>query len=360
MLPRPSAGAERWLAAAARFELPRDPWLESRTSGWRNVSWLLRAALWLVGLIAAALLCGMFELLHVGHPLLIGGALLVGSAELLIAARRVLAGGLEEAFFSAGLLVIAFGLTYAPSSSRESVVALAISAALLLSAWRLLNPMLAALAACASTIAVAAFASHDAWGGDFHSKAMYVSMLCFFMAAAALAAGARRWQRPAVDAAFDYSVIILPICGYGWACSRAGPNPAAPEVLLELMLPAAFAAGALLIGLRRRAHAPVIAAMGCIACIAQGLQSISLLRPEARLIAGGLIVLVFCAAAGRWLRTPRRGITSQQLHATNEAFDLLQMAAIASLPGHQAPKAAPPEFKGGGGQFGGGGADGNF
>ena len=60
----------------------------------------------------------------------------------------------------------------------------------------------------------------------------------------------------------------------------------------------------------------------------------------------------------RYLRTPRRGITSHQVGEGTPAFDLAQWGGVGALSPKPTPQAAP--FKGGGGTFSGGGADGSY
>lgn len=359
MWPRPSIAAERWLTVASRLGIRRDTLLAQRAQGWRTVSGLLRGALGIVGIVTTVLLCGVFDLLHVHGAIGYAGATVIVAAELLIAKRRVLGGGLEEALFTAGLLLIAFKLSYSASPNREFVVALSVSGALLLSAWRLLNPLLAALAVAALTVALAARLGSLDWDVAHGRHIVWVSLASYLLAGTALAAGARIWSRPSYDKACDYIVVILPLCGYAWPHVRfATATPA--ETIQALILPAFFAAVAISVGLLRRTHAPLIAGLVCIACVADGLHEISGWNRETRLIVGGLVLLVVCVCTNRWLLTPRRGITSNKIDDPDEALDVLQMASTAALPTPPPNAAAPAQIEGGGGKFSGGGASGDY
>jgi hypothetical protein len=86
-----------------------------------------------------------------------------------------------------------------------------------------------------------------------------------------------------------------------------------------------FALAALIVGIQRRSHAPLLAALGL----------------------------------GRYLRTSRRGITSLRLGQGAAALDLAQWIGAGALSPRAAPQADAP-FKGGGGVGGGGGADGSY
>ena len=80
---------------------------------------------------------------------------------------------------------------------------------------------------------------------------------------------------------------------------------------------------------------------------------------EARLIIWGGVALAAAVALERWLRRPRRGITSSKLRDREGAMGLLELAGAVALT----PQSPAPQARGiapGGGEFGGGGASGSF
>jgi uncharacterized membrane protein YgcG len=160
----------------------------------------------------------------------------------------------------------------------------------------------------------------------------------------------------------DWLVIVMPVAGYLWS---AYPN-AATDYLhagacawLVPICPLVFAAIALAIGLRRRAHAPIVAFMLCVACAAYELRRLTGLALEARLILWGCVLLCASIALERYLRAARGGITSRQVRDDGDSAGILGMAGSVVLTPHS-PRQAAPSFQGGGGRFGGGGASGEF
>ena len=119
-----------------------------------------------------------------------------------------------------------------------------------------------------------------------------------------------------------------------------------------------YGMAALIVGARRRSHAPLIAFLVCLGCIAYQQRNLTALPLKLKLIVWGSVVLMLALALNRYFRTPRRGITSAQLSERGSGLDLLQLASVASL-GPTASHAAAP-FKGEGGKFSGGGADGSY
>ncbi|MBL7848089.1 MAG: hypothetical protein JNL40_11510 [Cyclobacteriaceae bacterium] len=85
----------------------------------------------------------------------------------------------------------------------------------------------------------------------------------------------------------------------------------------------------------------------------------SLGRPEITLTIAGAVLLAITGWLLAYLKTPRRGFTREQLLA--KKWDNVNLAGfvVSQTLGGNAEKPAE-EFKGGGGQFGGGGASGSF
>jgi uncharacterized membrane protein YgcG len=129
--------------------------------------------------------------------------------------------------------------------------------------------------------------------------------------------------------------------------------------LLPLLIIIAFAAIALKVGIRRRIHAPIIAFMICIGCAAFELRNFTPLSLKVKLIVWGSAALLLVLGLDRYLRTPRRGITSNQFGQSKGSLDLLQLLGASALA-PSTPQHPNAQFKGGGGTFGGGGASGNY
>ena len=108
---RPSPDEERWLEVASELgaAVPRDA-LAARTGGWRSSGTLARIALFVLGLVAAALL---FGILGVGSKanLLVAGLIAALAAEWLAVGKRLHASGIEEGLCVAGFLLIGAWMT---------------------------------------------------------------------------------------------------------------------------------------------------------------------------------------------------------------------------------------------------------
>jgi hypothetical protein len=120
-----------------------------------------------------------------------------------------------------------------------------------------------------------------------------------------------------------------------------------------------FALAALIAGIRRRSHAPLLACMASLGCVAYQLRDLTALPLRLKLIVLGSAALFAALGLNRYLRTARRGITSLQLAKGSAALELAQWIGAGALAPRAAAQADAP-FKGGGGSGGGGGADGSY
>lgn len=368
---RPSPGEERWLEVATRLggALPRGA-LAERTGGWRSTGPLARAALFVLGLVAAVLL---FGILGFGDEsmLLVAGLVAAAAAEWLTVRKSLHASGIEEGLCVAGLLLVGVWVSMRISATlgipgyEPARVVLAVAAGL--AGLRLLNPFV-------TTCAVIALID---WLGstsiaraiDMSAGAGITGFLCgCALAALALALGRRTYQRPSHDRMLDWLVVTLPVAAYlpqaAWsAVVEAGDVAATPSNHLATA-PVLLALGVcmLLVGLRRRRHAPLMGFMGCVACLGVEIRLATALATETWLILCGLFALVSGIALDRYLRQPRNGMTSAKLTDREGPLDLLQTAGAAVLAGRAAPEvpAAAPAVTPGEGRFGGGGASGSY
>ena len=190
----------------------------------------------------------------------------------------------------------------------------------------------------------------------------------FVLAALALALGAREYRRPSHDRMLDWLVATLPVAAYAqhanWSAFDAlhvsGSGGTGRLVTVVLLL--ALGTALLFAGLRRRRHAPLLGFMGCVVGLAVELRLATTLATETWLVLYGLAALVAGVALDRYLRQPRNGLTSAPLDSREGPLDLLQTAGAAVLAQRTAPESTPsrPTVTPGGGQFGGGGASGNY
>jgi hypothetical protein len=346
---RPTAQQERWLAAAALFKVRNHPWIAQRSGGWHAPSFIARCAFFVLGAVAGALTAAVFEILSRGAALIAAGVTLLIAAEWLILRKRLFHAGVEEALWTGGLLLLA--AHFVPSGDRG--VSVAIALVLAAAAMRLLNPLLLTLAFVAASIAVELIGGHRLWGE--HDVAMAASVFCYGVGASALLLARVQFSRPSHDHMLSWLMIIMPLCGFLWLATQ---HDAAIRVGTGLAS-GCFALAALTVGIRRRSHAPLLACMVSLGCVAYQLRDLTALSLKFKLIVWGSAALLAAVGLDRYLRTARRGITSLQLSEGTAALDLMQWVGAGAL----SPKAEPPAdapFKGGGGGFSGGGADGRY
>jgi hypothetical protein len=366
MLSQPTPEQARWLLLASRWtESPVNVFIEARTGGWRSVGLLTRTAFFFLGVVAAAMTFGIVEIMRMPASAVVAGLLLIVVAEWLIATRRLSNVGIEAALELSGLLLVMLWMFDIFHSGNDTSAALAVTIAFAIAGWRLRNPLFTLLAAIAASITVAIAIDKNSFLFTT-SNGYWASLYCYAVALVALILGARQLRRPAHDHMLDWLVVVMPLAGYLWSAYSglfsAGINylyqPSIAE-LFVVLTPLLFAALSLTLGLRRRTHAPLLACMVCIACVAYELRGISGLSLEQRLILWGCVTLIGAVILDRYLRTPRRGITSQPLSAEASAWELLQLAGAAvTTPAQPSPQ--QPGYEGGGGKFGGGGAGGHY
>ena len=350
---RPSPQQERWIVAAARLHLGSDRRLiAERIGGWKAPSLIARCAFYVLGAVAAALTMSIFELLHLPRALFPSAVFMLVAAEWLMLREHLFHAGVEEALWAAGLL--AGVLLYVQMSGDVGLrVALLTALALGVAGTRLLNSLFVTLAAVAASFAIDLAGGHRLFAGP--GLAVPASLFCYSIGAIALFAGRMEFRRPSHDQMLNWLVVTMPLCGFLWLVWEH-------TIVIRVftgMGNAVFAVAALVIGLRRRAHAPLIACLVCLGCLAYQLRDLTALSLEAKLILWGSAALLVAVGLDRYLRKPWRGVTSIQIGEPGNALDLLQLAGSGALnPKSMEPGAA--QFKGGGGTFGGGGADGSY
>ena len=368
---RPSPEEERWLDVASGFgaAVPRKALIE-RTGGWRSTGPLARIALFVMGVVAAAL---FFGILRSGDEitLLVAGLAAALAAEWLHVAYRLHASGVEEGLCVAGFLLIGAWITLIigpgagfAGGTADALMLIAVAGA---AGLRLLNPFVTTCAVLALVYWVDSTSAARAL--DQTIGAGMTAFACgWALALLALVLGAREYRRPSHDRMLDWLVATLPLAAYsqraGWEAHAVldGSGGSGPGHLATVVPLLALGAALLVTGLRRRRHAPILGFMGCIACVAVELRFAITLNTETWLIGYGLAALVTGVAMDRYLRQPRNGLTSAALTRRRGSLDLLQTAGAAVLAQRSAPEAPvpEPEFASGEGRFGGGGASSRY
>jgi len=349
---RPTVAEERWLTAASRHPALRAQ-IEAlgQGGGWKTTTPLGRVLGVLLTLLGMSLLGGALSAFR--SPWLVTGVLLMIAAEIMIARRRVYRSGIEEVLYLGGAVAAVMQiLDWSNGDSEAGAVAL-LSAAVLLVGWRLLNPVLTTLAAAGCSLAISLVGTH-LLGGNL--RTLESAAFCGVLAIVALLAGARRWQRPSHDFMLDGLVMVMPWLGGMWLMGDAWRDDARSG--FALVISTAFFSLLLATGLRRRQHAPLIGALGSLACAGYAAHELVEWPTYWQLIAAGAALLLTAWLSDRRLRSREDGLSSRAVDDL-PGIELVQQAGAAVLaPQPGAPAAASVGGQGGG--FGGGGASGRF
>ena len=338
------------MAAGARFKVRNHPWITQRTGGWSAPSFIARCAFFVLGVVAAGLTTAALEILSRSAALLAAGVILLAAAEWLILRKRLFHAGAEEALWAGGLLLLTVHFL---SSSGDLGMSVTVTLVLAVAAIRLLNPFLLTVAFAAASVAIDLAGGNRLWGG--HDVAMAAGIFCYGAGAIALSLARTQFLRPSHDHMLSWLMVIMPLCGFLWLATQQAPAIRVGTGLASGI----FALAALIAGIRRRSHAPLLACMASLGCVAYQLRDLTTLPLKLKLILWGSAALLAALGLDRYLRTPRRGITSHQLGEGRAALDLVQWFGAGALSPKAAPQADAP-FKGGGGGFSGGGADGRY
>lgn len=371
MSARPDVAEERWIAVAARLRgvLARGA-LDARRGGWKTTGVLARIALFVAGALAALLLVGIVLLGGGGAgrvSLVVAGVLAIGAAELLIREGRLFQSGFAEGAYATGLMVLAFWLQEEfARGALHGTGWLFGGVALAIAGLRIANALLVAVGVAAVCGWFGMSTAGAAIDGALGYGATATVSACG-LAGLALLAGGREYARPSTDRTFDALVMLLPLPGalfdgrFALHDALTGDLRVAPSIVATLVL-LAYAAAALLTGLRRRRHAPLYGALIAGTAALANVRATFGGPDEAWLVGVGLVALVAAVTLERWLREPRDGLTSTKLTEREGLADLVQLAGVASMRAPSVPDApgGPPDVTPGGGRYGGGGASGSF
>ncbi len=352
IIARPTVSEERWLTLAGRYSALRAAAEQTgQGGGWKTTTWLGRVLGFLLGLLGTGMLAGV--LFAFPAPLLIGGLLLMAAAEWLVAQRRVFRSGIEEAVYLCGAIAVLAQLLVWSDGNSEALGCALIATAVLLVGWRLLNPLFTTIAVAGYSLAIA-FVGGSLFGGRMNT--FEAGIACAVFAVVGLVAGGRQWRRPAHDRMLDGLVIVMPWLAHAWFTAY-GWRGDAPMAWTALAVALGFLVVNLSVGVKRRQHAPLIGALGNLACVAYALHRLLVWPLHWQLIVSGALLLIAAIAVDRRLRS-RQGITSQAIDEP-AGLELAQIAGAAHIAPE--PGAAPAAgMQGQGGGFGGGGASGRF
>jgi hypothetical protein len=344
---RPTVEEERLLIAAQRahVRLADPPWIRS--------TFFTRVAFFILTCMGVGALSGLLEVFarnpHVVRWIL--GIVAIGLGEALIRTKRLFGSGPEEALWVIGVLALLWAVIDRSGNDDLVFICTLAAIAFAVAGWRLLNP---ALTTCALLAVVPMIYEKQS-----HELAAYYCVAVALTAALLLT---RSVRRPSWNAALEGAMGVLPVVGYFCISFDlfGSPDRFRPEIAgLFLLVIGAF----LFVGLRWRLHAPLIAAMPCLAIVGYECRHLTGLSLEARLIVWGALLFVVAFIAERRLRGRRHGFTSDAAGSA-DAFGVVELAGVAAagLAVHQPASTTSGETtqQGGGGTFGGAGASGDY
>jgi hypothetical protein len=344
----PAVEQERLLAAAeqAHVRLTERPWIRSRL--------FTRIAFFILTLMGVSAFFGLISLVadyHAGFWML---AIVAGVAgELLIHGKRMFGAGPEEALWITCTLAVLASVLDGLRSLDVVTICILAALAFFVAGLRVLNPIFTTCAWIALLPMII----------DKQSKEV-AAAYCIVVAVAALAVYLVELRRPSLNAMLEWLFCVMPAIAYlcvtlnSWLAPYSAFRPGIAALFLLLVAAFVYA------GLRRRLHAPLFAAMPCVVIVAYECRHLTGLSLEMRLILWGALLFVVAFVAERLLHGRASGITSDAVETGGNA-DLLGLAgaAAAGLQVHQpgpASPAAEPSPQGGGGEFGGAGASGDY
>ena len=240
------------------------------------------------------------------------------------AKRRVLRSGIEEALYLCGAVAVAVQLLIWSDGDNAALGVAFVATAVLIVGWRLMNPLFTTLAAAGYSLAIA-LAGASLLGGHMNTRAAGIA--CAVLVIVALIAGGRQRRRPSHDQMLDGLVIVMPWLAYGWLTAYGWGQSDLTTWALAAAL--GFFTVNIVVGVKRRQHAPLVGALGNLVCT--GYASHELLHAPLHweLIVGGGLLLVVAVLLDRSLRARDAGVTSRKLDDP-AGLDLVQIAGAAS------------------------------
>ena len=317
----PTADEERLGLLADQLKLPL-------ATNWRRHSIPLTVTFFVLTCVGVAAFEAFLNLIEAPYgPITLVAS--IGCAELLIQSYRFQRTGVENALWIAGPIAFIVSL---PRQNRPEAL-LVFAAAFLIAGSRVRNPIFIAIAA----IVVNVYA-YD----KLHSAPSAIAVGLGITALAALAL-LREWRRPTTEGTFDALVLVMPLAAYIIVASLG--------VLFAMV-------GVALLGLGVALRHRVLLWAGAIAI---GIGGYDLQKridgyTEAKLIVAGIALVAIAAVLTNRLRRNSIGFVATETEDKLEALQMLGAIHVSSTP---ASSASQPEFKAGGGGFGGGGATGD-
>lgn len=325
----------RWRKAKLIDDAAAKAILERFPTDWRSNGLLAQVVAFGLTGVGVALFAAFWQLIV--ESTIVAAVVAIVLAEVLIRGQQWWSTGVESALWLGGLFAFIGAL---PGNGRTEALLL-FAAACVAGVIRLRQPWFAALALIFVTVYLEAKPAPDA----------IALFLGIGVALIALALLHKQWSRPSTEWILIALLVVAPPCAY-FGSYRALPKLVNAAIFAALMV--IF----IVSGLRRRHHAPLVAAAICVAFVAAETHDFLPLVDEARLAIGGAALLLLAAIVSRALRGRTFGLVATPPPRT-DADELLDLGgAIVATP--QQPANAPEGRPQGDGGFGGAGATGGF
>lgn len=314
---------------------------EERARSWRHLSLIVQIVFFFLTLFAMSALYGFCSVLHLPA----GWVILVSSiavAELLIRRSHFWRTGVESALWLGGLYGFIFSL---PHSGRPEAV-LVLAAAAAVAGWRVRNALFGALAAVMFVIYFVAIHSH--WTALF---------LAIAIALIALGGQTLEWKRPSTESLWQIIAIVMPVAGYLASVSRPDNRFVTDGRVVAIFFGVAVVFA--IVGMRRRLRVPFIVATIAIAIAIVEAHDDVTVSVEVELVMMGAVAMAIAGAIMRSLRDKKTGFVLG-VPKQSDLRDALSVApTLLSVHGSTGGPTSS-QHTGGGGEFGGAGASGNY
>jgi hypothetical protein len=305
------------------------------------MSLIVQIVFFVLTILAMTALYGFCSLLRMSA----GSVTLVSSiivAELLIWRAHFWRTGVESALWLGGLY--AFILSLPHSGKPEAWLVLA--AATALAGWRVRNALFGALAAVYIVVYFAALDAH--WTALFFAAAI---------ALIGLGGQTLEWKRPSTELLWQMLSLVTPAAGY-LAIAFRNNHFVTDGGVVAFFLGVAFVCA--VVGIQRRLRVPFIAATIAIVIAIIDARHYIPVSVEAELIMFGAVAMAIAGAITRSLRDKKTGFV---LGVAKQSYlrDALSVApTLLSVHGATTGGPTSSQHTGGGGEFGGAGASGNY
>jgi hypothetical protein len=313
---------------------------EERAMTWRRMSLIVQIVFFVLTIVAITAVYAFCELLHLPKGWIVALSS-IAIAEVLIRRAHFWRTGVESALWLGGLYAYIFSL---PKSGKPEAI-LVLAAAAAFAGWRVRNALIGGLA---SSMVVAYLAARG-WNWTAILFALALALI-------ALAGLTREWKRPSTEMLWKVLAVVMPIVGYIAMVMREPRRFVTDGRVVATLF--AVAAVFMIVGIRWRLRVALVAAIVCVAITIVEAHDYVPVSIEAELIVIGVMALAVAAAILRALRDKQHGFVLG-VPKRSDLQDVLSVAPTL-LSVHAAEGGSAPPHAGGGGEFGGAGASGNF